>query len=312
MAYAAADITAAEITGSAADAPLLVGTSVVESAKSNAGFELRWNADGNFATADATETANPVTRSYDRHWHADTRPNSSGTERWLLFKSGTAINFNEFDAAVIMGHNLGANTATLSLQVSDDPDVGTNGTEIATWTPSAPTGNNESRLVSVDLDDAANSNPQAFTAVQYIGVKITAAGGFVPQIGEVWLGKRRQMYKRPRMGYNPDASASRTVTATSLTGVKTRYTKSRSGQVLSAQFVTDTAVAASVVTDLWADTNQGTKPFVWIEEPTTAPATARIMLLDSPVLPGGTYLSGRVRTWDLGMTETGPFFDREG
>lgn len=315
MAYSGSDITAAEQTGSSNDAWLLCGKSVIELAKDNAGFTAEWDTGGVSGGGTDDNATYPTTRAYDRLWHNNTRPTtavSSGNPNWLVFDAGSSSVFDDFDVAVILGHNLGGSSATLSLQASDNADIDANGTEIATWSPSAPAGNNETRLVSIDLDDGANAQPQVFTGLRFLGLKISSASTFTPQIGEVWLGKRRQMTKPPEYPYNPDGNASDISRITSRSGIIHKYTRSRNGQVITGNFKTDTAAKATVLTSLWADINQSGKTFILIDRPSTVAGTAYVMDLNSSVIPGGEHIASLARRWSFNMTETAPFFGREG
>jgi len=305
MAYSAADITAQEISDAAADYPLVLANNVLELAKGDGSFAAEWRTGGSFASgADATSATYPTTAAYDRLSHIDTRPDSSQTTWYLMFNLGSTL--NDFDTVVIGGHNLGSNSATVDLEIADDNAFSTSLVSLIQWTPST-----DIRLVSVDLDEGANANPRRISDAQFIRLKIVAGAGFVPQVGEVYLGNRRQLHTRPAMGYNPDGVASNTSDFVSHGGVRTRYTWNRDQQILLASMLSSTAAQATTIESWWSDTQQGTQPFYWIEEPTTTPGKAALMYFASANIPGGSHGSAVIRRWAFPMEECAPFYNRE-
>lgn len=309
MAWSAADIDSAEITDAAADYPLFLAGHVIRGASSGANFDARWNADGNFATAADNNATYPPRRAYDSQSHIDTRSNTavtSGNPQWLIFDAGTGEVFADFDCVMIGGHNLGTNSATCNLYVANGANVSA-GTQIATWSPS-----DDKRLVSLDLDDAANANPQRFTGARYVGIQITVlSGSFNPRIGEVWLGRRRQLSNNFRTGHNPDQAMSIITEYESQSGVVQAYIGARDRRMVSGNYVTNTSAKASTVIAIYSDSDDATKPVVYVPDPNSAATTAYVMRLNKGTLMGGSQDSSTIRNWSFNMREAAPFFDRE-
>lgn len=307
MAYTGSDITATEIADATGDNPLAWGSHSIRDARNLVGFSVKWTQSGNHAAADETDADFPVTACYDSYHHEDTRPATSQTTWWLTADAGTTL-FDVFDVAMIGGHNLGTAGATaVELYVSDVANVGASGVKIQDW--GAPSNNK--RLVSLDLDDGANPNPQVFALVRYVGLKITHGAGIIPRIGEFWLGKRRQFWTRPRMGHNPSDTTSSTADFIARSGVTTRYKRNRDQRIFGAEFVSNTAARATLLETLYQDSQESTTPLVWVPEPNTSPTVARVFWLNSARQFGGQHIAANNRTWALDFREQAPFYDRE-
>jgi len=305
MAYSAADISAQEISDAAADYPLVISRNVIELAKGDGSFAAEWRTSGSFASgADATDSDYPTTAAYDLHSHVDTRPDSSQTTWYLMFNLGATL--NDISTAVIGGHNLGSNTATVDLEIADDNAFSTNLVSLVQWTPAT-----DVRLVSVDLDEGANANARRISDAQFVRLKIVAGAGFVPQVGEVYLGDRRQLHASPLMGYNPDSTMSSVSDFVANSGVRTRHVWNRDQKVLSADMISSTAAQATTIKGWWDDSEQGSRPFYWIEEPATTPGDAALMFMSAATFPGGRHRSALARRYSFVMEECAPFYNRE-
>lgn len=303
MAYSFADLSATEIADAAADKPLLLGESVIAAAKADGAFAAEWSAAGSFAGADITATGYPVARAYDRAWNTWTKPNAAATTHYLLFDLGATV--AAFDHCIIGGHNFGTiGGLTVSLEIANASTFATDLIELASWSP----GSSNKRLVDLSLGHGVDAAPNVYSSVRYLRIK-TTGGSHTPQIGEIILGRRRQVTNRPRLPYDPISADSEVADFESRSGITTRYTLNRGRVVLSPQFSTSATADRTPFTSWWADCAQGTKPFVYIEEPQTTPGAARLMLTQPSFrMPAKTY---NFRTIDLSMSEIGPFYDLE-
>lgn len=298
MAYSRADVAAAVLAATDADYPLILAAHAIADASSPT---IAWTTTGNTTDSNAAATNFPVSRIYDLRLNEWTKANASGTTWYLAVNLGTTA---AIDTAMVGGHNLGTNSATVVLQIADDATFATNLVDLVTWTPS-----DDARLVSIDLDGHAAGTPQLYSGVQYLRLKITAGAGFVPEVSEFVVGQRNQLRDNPLYEYDPSAASSEVADFVSRSGVVQRYTFHRAKAVRSIEMLLRDSTEVGVVTSWWSNCRQGTRPFLWIENPATAPTTARWMLsvpsLSTPAL------APSVRRWSVTFEETSPFKDLE-
>lgn len=305
MAYSGDNIDSSEVLDAAADLPLFWATHILRDAKGNTGFTVRWRTDGDVSSADQADSNYSTRAAYDEYLHTDTRPNASGAEWWLVADAGTSSVFTAFDCLLVRGNFADISATAVEFYVSDNADVKTNGTKIADF--GAPSNN---RLVSIDMDDEANDDPQRFTDARFIGLKVTGSS-ITPRVFELWAGRRRQLPVNFLRGHNPDAAESDAGVHSASSGVETVYVRLRDRHTRDGGLITDGTSEANVLLNLYSDRQDGTAPMVMVENPNSAPSEARVMRGQMRV-PGGSYDSADLRSWQLALREQAPFYDREG
>lgn len=301
----AGTLTATQIASAAADFPIALAQNGIYDARDDGDFAARWSSTGDLTDGiDLTDTDLPTSRLYDHLFDVGTSPtaNASVTTWYLLLKLGATV--AAFDAVAILGHNFGTiGGLTVSLEIADTADFGTNLTSLASWSP----GTSNARLVDVTLGGGNNS----YSNVGYARLKIVGSAAFTPTVGEIVLSARDQLNQTSLVGYNPDGSVSRISDFESRSGADTRYVYNHGRQMLDGSMVAKDSTDAAIITGLWSHTEHGTLPFLWIEQPNTSPSTAYWMFMSEPSLDLDTRGRG-VRGYKFSLKEQGtPFFANE-
>lgn len=270
MAYSAADVAVADRTLAAADKPMLGALAVYSTTAAE------WRTGGSFAAgADATASGYPARRAYDGLSSVETKPNAAGVTWYYMLN--TSVTTATFDGAMILGHNFGTiGGLTITLQIADNNAFSTNLISIATWTPGA----SNARLVDLVLESGGGT-AQRYSTVPFIRLKIDGTSG-TPQFTELVLFKRTQLPYRPNRPYDDTLTAQRSSQSRTDAGETTAFVSSRGARHVSAECVIDTAAKITEVKTWWTDTRHGTRSFVWVEYPNSAPnTTTYLVAMDS-------------------------------
>jgi len=264
MAYSAADVAAADRTLAAADCPML-GAQMVVSPN-----DAEWRQGGSWAAgSDESAAANPARWGYDGFTDLVTKPGTSQTTwYYLLSLSSSPITF---DFVAILGHNFGTITGlTVSVEIANNNAYSTNLLEVTSFSP----GTSNDRLVDLVLGGAT---AQRYTSVPYVRLKITGTSG-APEVGELILGKRCQLQNKPDRPYDNAKLYQNAGYFVADSGVRQDYAWSRGARQLVATIPVTGATKIAEVRDWFDDTQQGTRRFVWVEDPNTSPATSLYLM----------------------------------
>ena len=239
---------------------------------------------------------------------------SGGTVTAVKFYNlyfSTAINF---DALLITGHNFNSGSfVSASLEIADNDAFTSNLIEIAKYTISGTTDN---RILITNLNSAGGSSTysaggtaQRYSGAAYARLRVTHSGSGTPELGEIWLGYRYQLQRNPDIPWNNKNEASLAADYVSNSGITKRYTFYR-GQALRTFQASIAAAAEITVIDGWFNAiNEGTRPFVYIETPSSS-AQAIIVMLDDAGL-SFPLVGPTERRLAFSMTEQPPFLSRE-
>ena len=234
------------------------------------------------------------------------------TVKFYNFYFSTSISF---DTLCITGHNLNSLGAiSVSLEIADSNTFGSNLKEIAKYTVSGSTDN---RILITNLNSAGGSNTysssgtaQRYSSVAYARLKIIhATANDVPKIGEIFLGTRYQLQRNPDVPWNNKNEFSSVTDFTALTGIVKRYVAYRGQAIRSFRASIAASAEITVIDDWFNDINEGTKPFLYIETPSSA-ADARIMILDDAALRF-PLVGPSERVLEFSMTEQPPYLSVE-
>jgi hypothetical protein len=227
----------------------------------------------------------------------------------LALKLSTAISF---DTIIVTGHNLySGRFSGLGLLVGDNDNVLTSAAHMLDDGGHTPTTGltADTRIVDTKLRNAnSQTNPRVFSGVIRIGVSFEQGSDekVSPQIGELVLGKRRQLQHHPEFSWNSDDYVSNVSDIETADGNITRYALN-SGQAVRTATLTLTGTAEiAAVEAWWEDYNHGQDPFWWIETPKTNPR-AFYMRVSSPQLDFPQSVGAGARTLTLNMVEQRPF-----
>lgn len=303
----AAALASAETDLVTNDKPVLIAANAVENSTSAVWYTT---ATANItSTTDLAATDYPSNRAYDRWIHSVTKPNAAAATYYLGFDlSATAASY---DCAMIGGHNFAGLGITVTIEIADVNTFNTNLHTIATFTPSSTS----KRLVTYDLHHTG-SDPMRYTVDtstpdgRYARLKIVkATGTFVPEIGEFWLGRRRHLPAKFQSTLDDKRTVSKVSDFESRSGVSTRYTFHRGQTQRAGSAIIDGAANISTVDSWWSECDQGTKPFLFCEHPSTDPQSTQLMHqlggLEFPLVRAGA------RELALEMREVYPFTETE-
>lgn len=266
----------------------------------------RWTASAlgveDIADASLVDTAYPTSNAWDGKTHLDTQPSTAGTTRTLIYDFGaTGLTF---DFAAIIGHNFFTLSATATLAISDLPDFDTGAgasrrIALAAWTPA-----NNNRIIDLQLGTNNNGNNR-YSGVRYVALQVTGSSG-KPAVGELILGRRRQLFGLPMQPFDTSSSFATTEDFVARSGARTRYLYNKGGRRLEGVLQGHTSTYTGNVGSWFADTDYGHRPFIWIPNPGTAPSTFMMMYLDESSMMH-PYVDGpNERRFNMRATEQGP------
>jgi hypothetical protein len=297
MAWSSADLDATKRALAADDKPLLLGSNRLRGLTSST---LQWRTTGSFGSgSDGTSATGPTKYLWDGYTSVYSAPGSAQTTWYLIANLGSLVTF---DAIWIGPHNFATiGGLTVSLEIAGDNAFSVNLTEIATWAPASSTR----RLTEFVLEHGGGV-AQTYTA-QYVRLKMTKGATFTPQISEIMLGVRRQLQCAPDEPWDDSHLRSACEDRKSLSGSTTRYVAAKGQRVLEAQLRAWESTYKSDLSGLWqTDLDYGTRPLVWVDQPTTAPQNAPLFVLDPEL--SFPYVGPSERELRLRGEEQGPQF----
>ena len=310
MSVSLADMATWEQTAYDADKPMMVATNNSDKiTKASSGWFDAYNG----ATDDTDETvvSNARVRAYDRIGALTVASDTARTSPAFRLAFGSDVTF---DTVVIMGHNFGDVTNSGSSITVDLVATGAATTTTVSETITVASGDN-SRLVFTFLYDTSGakpSHPQRVTlgtSNRKLNIRLQNVSGSTstkPAIGEVWVGQRRQLMHNPNLPFDDKNETGLVSDFASKSGLTQRYTYHR-GKALRTinKSVTDSNELAAIEA-AFDDSDDFTKPIVWIENPSNASPDAYLMLAESPTL--SLPLQGPIeRVFGTSLIEQPPF-----
>lgn len=292
-------LSATELANRALDLPLIIGRNWTRYSTAT----MKWTAAGGDGDADISVAAFEARHCGDDFDHLLTKP-SSGDPRYLNINLGSTV--GEIDCLAIKNHNLFTVSATLKLQLSTDAPF-TTPIDILTITP----GSNK-RIVEIDLRESGDANPQRFTGVRYARLFIDMPSAGVPTLGEVFLGRSRQLYSHSLLPHAPYRLTSGLRVGESEAGIVGGVSRATNRRRFAFTYVTKDATAISDWEALFRDDcDGGSLPYLYVEKPNTARQNALWIWPDLTDIEGESagYSERRFRL--LGR-EQGPNFLAKG
>jgi hypothetical protein len=310
MSVSLADMATWEQTAYDADKPMMVATNNSDKiTKASSGWFDAYNG----ATDDTDETvvSNARVRAYDRIGALTVASDTARTSPAFRLAFGSDVTF---DTVVIMGHNFGDVTNSGSDITVDLVANGAAVTKTISDTITIASGDN-SRLVFTFLYDTSGAKPSypqrvtLGTSNRKLNIRLQNVSGSTstkPAIGEVWVGQRRQLMHNPNLPFDDKSETGLVSDFASKSGLTQRYTYHR-GKALRTinKSVTDSNELAAIEA-AFDDSDDFTKPIVWIENPSNASPDAYLMLAESPTL--SLPLQGPIeRVFGTSLIEQPPF-----
>ena len=297
-------IAAADLALRALDVPLLIAQAIpvsptrvkwVEEAQVNLVAGVPTTGDITTWT-DRTLSTNPAARAYDGKPHYVTSPDATADSTWFL-----AFEFSSagiaFDCALLMGHNFDTlSLTTIEFQVADTNDFQTNLRTVASWTLRG----SDKRISDVELFHTG-SDPLRYKDVQYGWLKLSKGSNFTPEVGELVLGRSRQLESQILLPFD-DLAMEHSVEATeSDGGVITGSVRYQRRRDLIGELLLTESAGIDDIRD-WYRQVRATFAFIW--EPTTNPNDWQLMWLNSKLRMANTGHTSRRLAID--SVEQGP------
>jgi len=314
VAYVSGTVTADELSALAANAPILC----VKNALDDRAADSKWTTTGTDAGADISEAGYEAHKAHGRYSAVPTRAADQAPDVSAVYLNVNLTDTlgNLIDMVAILGHNFGdvAGTVTVEVMIDDNSnfDNGTGTRKVlATFTPTT-----NQRLVSLDL----NAADERYTNVKWLRVKVSSTSPFnatnvLPHIGYLLLGRRRQL----------SAKGNEPITLLSLSTKKKVFTaddgstsdfvsaeRRATGRFAwTSQLGSDKFSMDDYQTLLsWYREGGHKRAFLWIEDPTAAPAYAPWAKTGASYGFEGTQTSD---VYDIGLSwgEQKPYVDPE-
>ena len=282
MAVTAGTLASTEIAAMTAGTPFFVGANALRDRNASAVWSLSgdWADSAPAGLSNCDDAAYPTRYLYDDVLYNVTRPSSDAVGEstvYLLLDLDDAAG-HAIDAAWLYWNNgtaLGGDV-TISLEVADNAAFSTNLRALSVWT-----GNGVGKLIDVRLG-GTYASPGSYTTVRYarLAIETSRMGGFesgnLPEIGELVLGRRRCLARKPRLPWDPEAEESAIdwfeADTTGVVGGDVRW--QRRGRWLLRLRPTSTTNAGidetASLRSLHEDTDGFTRPFLWVDEPLIA------------------------------------------
>ena len=266
MALPSALLTGDDVTNHAADYPAIMGTTRLSSG--------RWNADGNPATADASDASYPATGAYDGHCGTMTRMDAAAQVRWYVADRGA--NPDPLDALFLHCIEQGYASATLTVYVSD----GSTDEEITSISSDHFQSSKRLFVTEMQMSGDSGDEQRQWTTARYIKLKFDAGAGHTcrPQLTEVIAGEQRQLGRLPLHPYSGIDEDTAMDASTTLAGAESTTTHYAGAHAMSGvQYRFENTTQRDLVRSMWADCGRGARPWIWCPNPDTAPDTAYLM-----------------------------------
>lgn len=293
------------------DKPMLVGSSAQHARDRSTGpfggtIAAIWNITGSITGGDSSDPDFPTFAASDLKFHPVTKPDAFAVT-WYLVMSLRAAAFN---VIVIGGDNFGLHTSgsiTMNVQIANDGFFTTDLLTVATTGPLAV--GDVGRRVFLSLEPFVIDGE--YINVNNLRLEITGlAGTFIPEIGEVWLGSRRQMAQFGLIPWDPATFESEIVDTVAKTGVVTRYEfhHGRADTTLVLNPAAD--VDKDRVNGFWEDCNFGALPVLYVPQPGSQVDRAYVMHATPPRMEAPTVGPFEQRM-TIALRETAPFLSNE-
>lgn len=273
MAVSSAALAGYEYTRMADDKPILAPQRIPISP-----LVARWTEVGATTSTDRTLSTAPSRWVYDGRPGLASTPDATSSSTWYLVFDLAAAGI-EFDCCGIMGHNFGTLAlTTVQLQVADDAAFSSNLKTLADFgSPS-----NDDRLASIELYHTGSAALR-YGGVRYLRIKLSRATPFTPEIGELLIGRRRQLAFKAQRPFDVYALSENSEISETDSGVLHKVTYSRRAYELAAEFWVTTAAHRLDLVEFFRECRG---LFMWWENPASAPAAWHMMMRGGPfVMP---------------------------
>jgi hypothetical protein len=288
-----------EATAFGIDSPIFVPRNVLESA-----VGARWTSTGTQTGTDITAASAPVYRAYDGRGSVPTFASGSLNTVYLNIQ----IPPSTIDTCMLLFSQTFP-AADITIQLADAGSFGglDNVVEFASWT--SVTGAN--RLVrSFERSRYAN--------VEFVRVRFVRNGGgtfsTLPRLSEFFLGQGRILSYRWEYGTDEQRSDAKVTEFEAKNGETARYVHYFGRRVVDHKQIYKTSSAiglndVSTIRTIFDESDDGTKPVIYIPHPNTAPTTAYMGFVEAGLDLRHIIFGGH--EWEFSFKEQPPFQSRE-
>lgn len=311
MAYGSAEIGATERALFDADVPFVAGKNYLVDAV-NSGGEVRWDTNGDITDGtDQADSDGPTTYLYDNQDYLQSYPNATAAT-WYLNINLHGTNLGIIDTVIIKNHNLysqGVSSVKVGFDQNQDGQF-TAVDEAADVNPQ--TTGTDKRIVIPELFHTG-SVARRYTDVQHLRLTIyDGTGTATPRIGELFVGRRRQLKTPPLNPFDKSAWSSDIRAFVSASGVRSQYSYHTKRAILDATFrVHEASYVSDWESFMEDDLDGGEQPFWWVWEPSSSPSDALWCDLQNHAMVGPSEGFSE-RLFSLSAVERGPNFLRTG
>ena len=316
MTISTANLSAGEIAAFNNDRPLFACSNALDSYNVVPVWKANTDASGaraNFpnwtAGSDITDNGYPTRFAFDRQLTSWTQPVYTAANRnyALLFDLGGIFDIDIFALINHQLRNYSTNAVTITYSFSDSNDFSTG----AAYDVQLTAGGSNKRIVDYRMSQGVYTRISGCEFFR-LNFHVPASAGTVPRVGELLLGRRHQMSYYQNPPFDDASVRSDVADFVPKSGARRRYVRYAGQRIYSPtwQFGHADANGLDQLTELraaFAECNYGGKPFLYVNNPTTAPTVAPWMMfeqpdLDIPVVEGPTD-----RVVQTHLTEIAPF-----
>lgn len=308
MAWTASALDANKVSATAADASLFIAQNILWSPATTP----RWTVADTFAAGSQTDTSHPdypALAAVGNFAYRGSRSRwSSGVTTYYYLCQAPAS--STFDAIALRLNWTALGTTSLTIKRADDI-AGTNSASLATHTAVTP----PARLLFLSL----GTGNESFTGSGFIQVALTSASTSIPpELGGLYVGARRVLNRRFERPYDEEpleisaadfvaraANRQRIVQDGPAALFRGKYTAKDSGKYSLDD--------ADTLRQIYVDCEYGTRPVIYVEEPSTASASAPDRFWYGYIPPSirMQQIQGEAYMYDFAFDETKPYREPE-
>ncbi|NDD55248.1 hypothetical protein EBZ39_15520, partial [bacterium] len=221
----------------------------------------RWSATGTATATDASGASTPGWHALDLAAHRASGPALSGTS--VYWTAEALLPFAAIDVVALVGTSFASapSDVTVTVQVASDAAFSSGVLTLDTWTT---TREREVRMLA--------SRYEADASGGYVRVRLQCASAITPTVGEIWLGRRRQLRARPM---RPSVRDSRTAGAYD-TPTTRRSTWSGRYEETVQLWCSERDPDITTLRSVLRESREGTRPVLWIPQPQSTPRDVRL------------------------------------
>jgi hypothetical protein len=274
--------------------------------------DIRWTSTRNCGAADITDGDGPTSYLHDGYTDLQSYPASAGAGRYLCITFAEPI---DFDTIAIMGTNLGtggSDVTAVNVKIADDAAFSVTDFFLLHSTPGTtqywdPVNVTDApRRMQPGLRYTGVSGSRRFVNVEYMVFGFIGPGATVPKVGEIFVGRMRQMKTNPFGAWDRMQLKNRQTLVEAAGGPLTKYVYNSGRRQIRARFGPHEDDRIDDLIGLHRDdTNWGEDPFLFCDEPASDPHAFNLMVFDQDTWVS-PYNGPQQREFFLSASEQGP------